>query len=172
MKIKDYKCRCGHDDFFLFTPENCIGENRVGIYCSLCGKWFKWANKDEKRLAIEKNLTMNCVTKIRNDLVKNGDDLIKRQDAIEHIKKRLYESAENNIGLMCMADHVFTEIADNRINTWIEDVPSAQVPPYDAEIEAEYKKAVSQPWIHKPLAKALYEVWKKHDREDVSRHER
>ena len=50
-------------------------------------------------------------------------------------------------------------------------LPSIEVPSYVAEIEAEYKKAVSQPWIHKPLAKALYEVWKKHDREDVSRHE-
>lgn len=77
MKIKDYKCRCGHDDFFLSTPENCIGENHVGIYCSYCGKWFKWADKDEK------NLAMNCVTKTRNDLIKNGDDLIKRQDAID-----------------------------------------------------------------------------------------
>lgn len=77
MKIKNYKCRCGQDDFFLSTPENCIGENHVGIYCSSCGKWFKWADKDEK------NLAMNCVSKIRNDLIKNGDDLIKRQDAID-----------------------------------------------------------------------------------------
>ena len=42
-------------------------------------------------------------------------------------------------------------------------------PPYVAEIEAEYQKAVKMPYIHKPLAKALYEVWKKHDREDVER---
>lgn len=53
-------------------------------------------------------------------------DLINRRDAIEHIKKRLYESAENNIGLICMAEHVFTEIADNRINTWIEELSSAR----------------------------------------------
>ena len=53
----------------------------------------------------------------------------------------------------------------------VRELPSMQVPSYVAEIEEEYKKAVSQLWIHKPLAKALYEVWKKHDREDVSRHE-
>ena len=52
-----------------------------------------------------------------------------------------------------------------------ERLPSAQpeTPPYIAEIESEYKKWVSMPSINKPLAKALYEVWKKHDREDVRR---
>ena len=44
-----------------------------------------------------------------------------------------------------------------------------QQPPYVAEIEEEYKKAVNAKWIRKPLAKALYEVWKKHDREDAER---
>lgn len=42
-------------------------------------------------------------------------------------------------------------------------------PSYVAEIEEEYQKAVKSPYIHKPLAKALYEVWKKHDREDAER---
>lgn len=46
MKIKDYTCKCGHSDFFHEVQDN----NRVGIYCSYCGKWFKWANKDEKNL--------------------------------------------------------------------------------------------------------------------------
>lgn len=44
-------------------------------------------------------------------------------------------------------------------------------PPYIAEIESEYRKAVNMPYIKKPLAKALYEVWKKHDRDDVERKE-
>jgi hypothetical protein len=45
-------------------------------------------------------------------------------------------------------------------------LPSAQseLPPYVAEIEAEYQKAVKAPYIRNPLAKALYEVWKKYDR--------
>lgn len=53
----------------------------------------------------------------------------------------------------------------------LEELPSAQpeIPPYVAEIEAEYKKWVNIPYIRKPLAKALYEVWKKHDREDAER---
>lgn len=70
---------------------------------------------------------------------------------------------------------LIAEMVDSNGNVHWDDIkklPSMQVPSYLAEIEAEYKKAVSQPWIHKPLAKALYEVWKKHDREDASRHER
>lgn len=49
MKIKDFKCRnCQRDDFkFMVNPSN---RNVVGIYCSRCGKWFKWADKDEKNL--------------------------------------------------------------------------------------------------------------------------
>lgn len=58
-----------------------------------------------------------------------------------------------------------------RAENAIGNLPSAQPeqPPYVAEIEAEYQKAVKMPHIHKPLAKALYEVWKKHDREDAER---
>lgn len=46
MKIKDYKCNCGNDDFFFHSKGN-----QVGIYCSYCGKWFKWADKNERNLA-------------------------------------------------------------------------------------------------------------------------
>ena len=45
----------------------------------------------------------------------------------------------------------------------------SEISPYIAEIEAEYKKWINIPYIRKPLAKALYEVWKKHDREDTER---
>ena len=45
MKIKDYKCKCGNDDFFFIEDEN-----SMGIYCTSCGKWKKWANKDERNL--------------------------------------------------------------------------------------------------------------------------
>ena len=55
----------------------------------------------------------------------------------------------------------------------IQKLPSAQpeLPPYIVEIESEYRKAVNNPYIKKPLAKALYEVWKKHDRDDAERKE-
>ena len=45
MTIKDYKCKCGHNDFFFADKGN-----QKGIYCSYCGKWLKWADKDEQNL--------------------------------------------------------------------------------------------------------------------------
>ena len=48
MKIKDYKCRCGQDDFFFADKGN-----QTGIYCSYCGKWLKWADKDEQNLRMK-----------------------------------------------------------------------------------------------------------------------
>ena len=45
MKIKDYKCKCGHDSFFFLSKGNA-----VGIYCKKCGKWLKWADKNERNL--------------------------------------------------------------------------------------------------------------------------
>lgn len=50
MQIKDYKCRCGHDDFF-FMEKQSKGEGEfIGIYCRRCGRWLKWADKNEKNL--------------------------------------------------------------------------------------------------------------------------
>lgn len=85
-----------------------------------------------------------------------ADDLISRQEAIHTL---MNEPPQMNYDFYYAAK--------------IKELPSAQpkLPPYVVEIEAEYQKAVNQPHIHKPLAKALYEVWKKHDREDVRRNE-
>lgn len=49
MRVKDFICRnCKHNDFkFRANPSN---RNIIGIYCSYCGRWFKWADKDEKNL--------------------------------------------------------------------------------------------------------------------------
>ena len=47
MKIKEYKCtRCQKDDFIALATKS----NTVGIYCAFCGKFLKWASKDEKNL--------------------------------------------------------------------------------------------------------------------------
>lgn len=44
MKIKIYICKkCGNSDFML-NPKN------HGFYCTYCGAWLKWANKDEVNL--------------------------------------------------------------------------------------------------------------------------
>ena len=48
MKIKDFQCKCGYNDFFFADKGN-----QKGIYCSYCGKWIKWADKDEQNLAMK-----------------------------------------------------------------------------------------------------------------------
>lgn len=37
--------RCGNT--FLFAEES---GSQTGVYCAKCGKWIKWASKDEKRV--------------------------------------------------------------------------------------------------------------------------
>lgn len=54
------------------------------------------------------------------------DDLISRQAAILHLKKRLIETAINNTGVTALCDSIFADTADNRIETWIMEIPSAQ----------------------------------------------
>ena len=49
MKIKNYVCKCGCNDFFMATKGT-----QTGIYCSGCGKWFKWADKNERNLMLMK----------------------------------------------------------------------------------------------------------------------
>ena len=51
-----------------------------------------------------------------------NDDTISRQAAIEHLKKRLYGTALNNV-----TEHpYYEEMADNRVSVWLKEVPSAQ----------------------------------------------
>jgi hypothetical protein len=61
MKIKDYKCKCEHNDFFFADKGN-----QTGIYCSYCGKWLKWADKDEQNLRMKQEPTLD---KIRAEIV-------------------------------------------------------------------------------------------------------
>ncbi len=49
-------------------------------------------------------------------------DLISRQAAIDHLKKRLYETALNSI-----TEHPYYEdLADNRVDVWLNELPSAE----------------------------------------------
>ena len=60
MKIKDYRCKCGHNDFFFADKGN-----QKGIYCSYCGKWLKWADKDEQNLGMKQE---SILEKIRAEI--------------------------------------------------------------------------------------------------------
>ena len=65
MKIKDYKCKCEQDDFFFADKGN-----QTGIYCSYCGKWLKWADKDEQNLRMKQ---VSVLDKIRAEIVEERD---------------------------------------------------------------------------------------------------
>lgn len=53
------------------------------------------------------------------------NDLISREAAIETLKKLLYETALVNSHDATISD-VYAEMAENRIETWVNLVPSAQ----------------------------------------------
>lgn len=88
MKIKDYKCKCGHNDFFFADKGS-----QKGIYCSYCGKWLKWADKDEQNLAMKQEPILD---KIRDEVkaLPNANpsysgyiDVVDREDVLEIIDK-------------------------------------------------------------------------------------
>lgn len=61
MKIKDYHCKCGYSNFFFAN-----NGNHIGIYCSYCGKWLKWADKDEQNLVMKHGPILNkIITEIK-----------------------------------------------------------------------------------------------------------
>lgn len=68
------------------------------------------------------------------------NDLISRQAAIEHLKKRLYETALNND-----TEHpYYEEMADNRVSVWLEEVPSVE--PKRGKWERHVLKNANVPW--------------------------
>lgn len=52
MKIKNYKCKACNSQHFFFAED----AMHIGIYCASCGKWLKWANKDERNLIMKSHL--------------------------------------------------------------------------------------------------------------------
>lgn len=66
MKIKESRCKCGHDDFFFADKGN-----QIGIYCSYCGKWLKWADKDEQNLRMKQE---SVIDKIRAEIEKFAEN--------------------------------------------------------------------------------------------------
>ena len=79
MKIKDYKCKCGHDDFFFADKGN-----QKGVYCSYCGKWLKWADKDEQNLSMKQEPILD---KIRAEIEQVKS--IMNEEIINHDSKDL-----------------------------------------------------------------------------------
>ncbi len=103
------------------------------------------------------------------------NDFINRQAVIDELNvsaellRRVLDDADI-VGAVRAKYEWGLELIELHISV-IKELPSAQpeIPPYVAEIEAEHKKWINVPYIRKPLAKALCEVWKKYDREETER---
>ena len=79
------------------------------------GKRLYLSVNDEYAVVIKKN------GKRKTDKPEATDtDTISRKQTLEHLKKRLYESALNNDGI---ASKIFEEIADNRVQIWVDELP-------------------------------------------------
>lgn len=74
MKIKEYKCGCGHDEFFFADKGN-----QTGIYCSYCGKWIKWADKNEQNLRMKQEPVLD---KIKSEIDSHCSDNRDRNDGL------------------------------------------------------------------------------------------
>ena len=55
--------------------------------------------------------------------------LLNKQTVLEHLYKRLIETANNNVGFECDAGIVFEEIATDRIKTWLDEVQTVDAVP-------------------------------------------
>ncbi len=86
MKIKNYTCKCGCDDFF-FKPKG----NQMGIYCNKCGKWLKWADKNEQNLA-SKGTNNSILDKPCEDMSPTAVPV-----TTEEAKKLLYTEWKNEV---------------------------------------------------------------------------
>lgn len=71
--MKVYECpKCQSKDVFIQKSGN-----QVGLYCGDCGKWIKWLNKDEQRLA-ERQVEMMKDTVVQQmiDSMKKGKETL------------------------------------------------------------------------------------------------
>ena len=62
----------------------------------------------------------------KNDGDRTSGDCISRTQAIDTIKKRLFETAFNNVGIKQNIDETLVDVAENRLENWFNELPSIQ----------------------------------------------
>lgn len=65
-------------------------------------------------------------------VVEKGEKMPRLIDAdktIGHIKTRLLETALNNATVVCDVSYIYQDCADNRIETWIDEMPTVDAEP-------------------------------------------
>ena len=71
MTIKDYKCpRCQCHELYFAR----LDERKVGLYCTQCAKWLKWADKEErKRMNLPDADVRENVHQARKDILSSAE---------------------------------------------------------------------------------------------------
>ena len=96
--------------------------------------------------------------------------LLNKQTVLEHLYKRLIETANNNVGFECDAGIVFEEIATDRIKTWLDEVQTVDAIPI-SWLEQHIKDAETLLWLeYARHLKSLLYTW--NEKNDYSRAER
>lgn len=96
-----------------------------------------------------------------------NNDLVSRSEAREHLYKRLYETALNNTFVEVKdASHIFTDIADNRLNTWMQEIkPAGNAVPVE-QIDKMIDEIVDE--ADSPLVPISNDEWQVEHRIDIS----
>lgn len=71
-----------------------------------------------------------------------SDDSISRRAAVDKLKERLIETALNNVGIMRNVDEVLVDVAEERLENWFDEVPSAH--PVAKDINVPVKDCISR----------------------------
>lgn len=88
--MKIYKCeKCGSTDIFI----EC-NENHRGLYCGDCGKWIKWLNKDEERLASRQIIESKNEEKIRAEAMTEFAEWLE-ENGYKYIEHNIWEALED-----------------------------------------------------------------------------
>ena len=62
----------------------------------------------------------------RQKAIDDEQKLINKEQAIDKIKKRLFETAFNNVGIKQNIDETLVDVAENRLENWFNELPSVQ----------------------------------------------
>ena len=84
------------------------------------------------------------------------DKLISQKAAIDAIKKRLFETAFNNVGIKQNIDETLVDVAENRLEIWFNELPPVQPERKDAIEKAVAVEAISDELLSRFDISATY----------------
>ena len=74
--MKEYQCKCGAINKVTLVPKG----TAVGLYCTKCGRWLKWVNKDEQKVVEHIIQQKSNASELPDELIINGITYIRKVD--------------------------------------------------------------------------------------------